>query len=63
MLEALRAKLALEIDSSDSARDVAALSKSLMDVVNTLGGVEPLEMKKGTPLDELKARRQSKTGT
>ena len=63
LLEALRDRLALELDSTDSANDVARLSQRLVEVVDKLG-VEPAQVeKKGTPLDELKARRQSKTGT
>ena len=63
LLEALRDRLALELDSTDSANEVARLSQRLVEVVDKLG-VEPAVVeKKGTPLDELKARRKSKTGT
>ena len=54
-LRALRDRLAAEIDSSGSARDVAALSRQLTDVLERIAGL-PGE-RKGTPLDELAKRR------
>ena len=63
LLERLRDRLASDLDVASEPADVARLSARLVDVVDKLG-VEPAVVeKKGTPLDELKARRKSKTGT
>lgn len=63
LLEALRDRLAREIDGCESARDISSLSKQLLDVVTKLGGLEPVEKQdRGTVLDELRARRQANTG-
>jgi hypothetical protein len=54
-LEALRDVLAAQIETCDSARDVAALSARLMDVLARLDAMPaPVE---GTVLDELAKRR------
>jgi hypothetical protein len=55
-LRALRDRLAAEIDGCESARDVAALSRQLTDVLSQIDGLAPPEQK-GTPLDELAKRR------
>lgn len=56
-LRALRDRLAVEIQTCDSARDIAALSRQLTDVLNQLESLpKPAE---GTPLDELANRRRS----
>jgi len=63
-LIALRDRLAVEIDSSESARDVAALSRQFTDVlsqVEELQGGVPAGAPK-SPLDELMARRRDKAG-
>lgn len=57
-LRALRDRLALEVDSCGSARDVAALSQRLMDVLTQIAAVEAeAPEQEGTALDELKRRR------
>ena len=60
-LRALRDRLAADLDVCESARDVAALSQRFMD---TLAQIETIEKaqpaKKGTPLDELTARRRAR---
>ena len=54
-LRALRDVLARQIETCNSSRDVAALSRQLTDVLNQLASLPaPAE---GTPLDELKKRR------
>lgn len=60
-LEALRDRLAAEIDGCTSSRDVAALAARLMDVLEDIAevkGAEPAQEE--TPLDELKRRRSAK---
>lgn len=63
-LIALRDRLAMEIDSSESARDVAALSRQFTDVLSQIdelqGGAVSGAPK--SPLDELMARRRDKAG-
>lgn len=64
LLRALRERLADAIDNCESARDISSMSKQLMDVVKMLDGVDvPESQGKGTVLDELRARRQAKTGS
>lgn len=62
-LEELRNRLAQEIDDADTPRDVATLSKQFVEVLKDLGSTEPESQGKGTVLDELRARRQAKTGS
>jgi hypothetical protein len=60
-LEALRDRLAGEIETCESSRDVAALSLRLMDILAQLeeiGKAQPEE--KGSPLDELAKRRSGR---
>ena len=61
-LIALRDRLAVEIDSCDSARDVAALSRQFTDVLAQVdelqGGVEDKPL---TALDELRRRREGRS--
>ena len=52
-LEALRDKIAASIQDCESGRDVAALSKRLMEVMNEIDALP--KPKKDSPLD--KARR------
>lgn len=59
-LRALRDKLAESIDSTSSARDVAALSNRLLDVLDALAAFG--ERADETPLDELHRRRSARTG-
>lgn len=59
-LRALRDRLARQIDATDSARDVAQLGALLDKVLERLAAL-PAE-RKGTPLDELSARRASGDG-
>lgn len=60
-LRALRDRLATEMDRTESARDVAALSQRLMDVLEQIDAAERAQpAQKGTPLDELKTRRAGK---
>ena len=55
-LRALRDRLAREIETCGQARDVAALSRQLTDVLQRIAAL-PSEQK-GTPLDELAKRRR-----
>ena len=60
-LRALRDRLALEVETSNSARDVAALSRQLTDVLSLIEALpKPAE---GTPLDELTQRRGRASST
>lgn len=61
-LTELRDTLAREIEACDSARDVAALSRQLTDVLAMLAKAAPPESK-GTPLDELASRRARGTAS
>lgn len=64
-LEALRDRLAQEIDGCESSRDVAALSNRFQDVLREIDELRPPVVEKpSTPLDELRARRETarKTG-
>jgi hypothetical protein len=57
-LIALRDRLAVDLDACQSARDVAALSQRLMDVLEQVDTLQHGRSKKvETPLDELKKRR------
>jgi hypothetical protein len=57
-LRALRDRIAATIDATDSARDVAALSRQLTDVLQQIEAIEKATPgRKGTPLDELAKRR------
>jgi len=55
-LEALRDRLAAEIDGCNSSRDVAALSARLQAVLTELDSIGP-PIEGTTPLEELRARR------
>lgn len=58
-LRDLRDLLAQTIVSSDSARDVAALSRQLVDVLAQIDAAQgPAQV--GTALDELRQRRSSR---
>lgn len=60
-LRALRDRLAESLDETESARDVATLSARLADVLEQIEACERAQVKpKGTPLDELRARREGK---
>lgn len=59
-LEALRDRLAVEIDQCNSARDVAALSARLQAVLAELDTIAP-PISGLTPLDELRLRRADLT--
>jgi hypothetical protein len=62
-LEALRDHLAGLIDAFDGPpRDIAPITKQLADVVRELDLLAPPE-RKGTPLDELAARRSNTPGS
>ncbi len=57
-LQALRDVLALQIEVSDGARDVAVLARQLIDVLEQIEVVErAVPSEKGSPLDELEKRR------
>lgn len=62
-LRALRDLLAAEIEGCGSARDVAALSRQLTMVMVEIAELAPPVAKKGTPLDELRARRTARGAT
>ena len=57
-LEALRDRLCRQIDETDSARDVAALSRQLTEVLTLLAKITGPA--KESPLDELARRRASR---
>ena len=59
-LEALRNRLAIEIDNCQSSRDIAALSNRLQSVMAELDSVGP-PVGGLTPLDELRLRRADLT--
>ena len=61
-LQALRDRLAGDLDDCNSARDVAALSQRLMDVLGQIDVITRADVKdeKGTPLDELRKRRAAR---
>jgi hypothetical protein len=60
-LRALRDTLASAIDATESARDLAALSRQLTDVLEQVAECEKAAPKpKGTPLDELATRRAAR---
>lgn len=58
-LRTLRNRLAQQIDETDSARDVAALSRQLTDVLAQLAEAEP-QTKAGDPVDEIAERRAAR---
>lgn len=61
-LKALRDRLAVDIDECESARDVAALSNRLMDVlaqIDELDSAKPVEAKVN-PIDEVAKRRAAR---
>lgn len=61
-LSDLRDLLATTITSTESARDVAALSRQLADVLTQIEEARKADPeKKGTALDELKARRAARS--
>jgi hypothetical protein len=55
-LQALRDRLAAEIDAGPAPRDLAALSRQFAEVLAQIEKLAPPEQK-GTPLDELAKRR------
>lgn len=57
-LTALRDRLAWQIDVSDSARDVAALSARLVDVIERIAAIKPLKTSKADELAKKRAQRQ-----
>ena len=60
-LIALRDRLALEIDSAQQSRDVAALSRQFSDVLLQIEELEaPSQEKPMTALDELNKRREAR---
>lgn len=58
-LRALRDRIAKEIESTDSSRDVASLARQLSLVMAEIDELSP-PVKKGTPLDELHSRRSAR---
>lgn len=60
-LVALRDRLALELDSAEQSRDVAALSRQFTDVLLQIEEIEaPTIEKPLTALDELNKRREAR---
>lgn len=60
-LQALRDKLASELDGCDSSRDVAALSRQFTDVLAQIQELTVVvEEKPKTALDELRKRREER---
>ena len=61
-LQALRDRLATDLDECESKRDVAALSQRLMDVLEQIADIEKAQpAKEGTALDEFSRRRAAKS--
>jgi hypothetical protein len=58
-LEALRDRLADELDGCNSSRDVAALASRLQSVMAELDTIAP-QIAAETPLDILRARREAR---
>ena len=58
-LEALRDRLADELDGCNSSRDVAALASRLQSVMAELDTIAPV-LATETPLDILRARREAR---
>lgn len=61
-LKALRDRLAVDIDECESARDVAALSNRLMEVlaqIDELEAANPVKVK-ANPIDEVAKRRAAR---
>lgn len=60
-LKALRDRLSREIDECDSARDVAALSQRLMDVLEQITAAEKARpQSKGTARDDVARKRSER---
>lgn len=64
-LRALRNRIGRMLDASDSARDVASLTRQFIDVCDRItsleGGVAPKQQQGGgTPLDELRRKRAAR---
>lgn len=60
-LEALRDRLAAEIDNCKSPRDMAALSNQFQVVLKGLDELNPQKVEKpATSLDEVRLRRESR---
>lgn len=57
--QALRDRLALEIDECDQPRDVAVLAARLADIVEKIELLTDVE-KEGSALDDLRQRRQAR---
>ena len=59
-LYALRDKLASSIDESKSARDIAALSRQITEVMALIEKAKPPDKKKVTPLDAAIKKKKSR---
>lgn len=59
-LRALRDRIALTIDETESARDVAALARRLQEVMAAIERLDP--SKRGDAVDEIAARRAGRGG-
>lgn len=60
-LEALRDRLAVELDKCESARDVAALSNRFQDCLREISELRPeVTEKPSTSLDEVRKRREAR---
>jgi hypothetical protein len=61
-LEAIRDRLTLDLDGSESLRDTVALGRLLAEVLEQIEELAaPLAEKPSTPLDELRKRREVKS--
>lgn len=61
-LRALRDAIAGDLAACESMRDKSALYQRLMDVLSQIDAAEKSEpVKKGTPLDELTAKRAARS--
>lgn len=60
-LEALRNRLAVELDRCESARDIAALSNRFQECLRDLAELKPDVIEKpATSLDEVRQRREAR---
>lgn len=59
LLIALRDRLADEIDRTEDPRELAALTRQILDVAAQLRAARPAESEKVTPIDSILRRRQA----
>ena len=63
LLKALLADITRRYDEAEYARDAKALAVEIRDIMAEIDELEPpVVVKQKTPLDELRAKREKKTG-